>query len=276
MLEKEEPLAQDPGKIDWTPILRLLAMTSVFTVVILGSGWLVKQAVSYSTGLPEAQKILVGGLAGIIGMGVAVFIGVFFSLRISLGEDFRKETSFRWWVINRLAFLVAANNLAGFMAFFLQERFPEYEGMEVAGPASRIVMFVGIFILIAALPSGWLSDRIGKKTVSALAGVLVGIGAATVIFSPDLNWVIFVGASIVGVGVGAFYSANWALGTELVPENRAGQFLGLSNLAGAGAGAVGAYIGGPIGDHTSYVLLMSIYGAMAVLSALALLGIKET
>ncbi len=78
-----------------------------------------------------------------------------------------------------------------------------------------------------------------------------------------------------GIGVGLFYSANWALGTELVPEDRAGQFLGLSNLAGAGAGAIGAYIGGPIADNLSYVLLMVIYGSMAVISTLALLGIKE-
>ena len=49
----------------------------------------------------------------------------------------------------------------------------------------------------------------------------------------------------------------------------------IKGLAGAGAGAIGAYIGGPIGDQSSYVLLMSIYGSMAVLSSLALIGIKE-
>ncbi len=275
MLVREEQLTEQPGKINWTPFLRLLGMTAVFTIVILGSGRLVREIVALSADLPKMQSQWFVGLAGIIGMGMAIFIGVFFSLRISMGEDFRKEKSFRWWVINRLAFLVAANNLAGFMAFFLQERFPEYEGTQVAGPAARIVMFVGIFILVAALPSGWLADRIGKKTVSGLAGVLVGLGAMIAIITPVINWIIYLGASIIGIGVGAFYSANWALGTGLVPENRAGQFLGLSNLAGAGAGAVGAYIGGPIGDHNSYVLLMSIYGAMAALSALALLGIKE-
>jgi predicted MFS family arabinose efflux permease len=59
-----------------------------------------------------------------------------------------------------------------------------------------------------------------------------------------------------------------------VPEDRAGEFLGLSNLAGAGAGAVGAYIGGPIGDSSGYVLLMSIYGVMVLLSIFAVFGIK--
>jgi hypothetical protein len=51
--------------------------------------------------------------------------------------------------------------------------------------------------------------------------------------------------------------------------------LGLSNLAGAGAGAIGAYIGGPIADNTSYVLLMIIYGSMVLLSIFAVFGIRE-
>ena len=51
-------------------------------------------------------------------------------------------------------------------------------------------------------------------------------------------------------------------------------FTGIQNLAGTGSGAIGAYIGGTIADSTSYVLLMSIYGAMALLSILPLLGVK--
>jgi len=275
MFAREVPLKQPPDKVDWTPIIRLVLMTAVFTVVILGSGWVVRQAVVLLADLPKTQSMLVGGVIGIGGMAVAVLIGVLLSLRLSLGENLQNQASFKWWVINRLTFLVAANNLSGFMVFFLQERFPEYQGAQVAGPAAQIIMFVGIFILAAALPSGWLADRVGKKLVSALAGILVGIGAGIVIFSPEIGGLMYVGGSVVGIGVGAFYSANWALGTELVPKAQAGRFLGLSNLAGAGAGAIGAYIGGPIADNISYVLLMSIYGAMAVISTFALLGIKE-
>ena len=51
--------------------------------------------------------------------------------------------------------------------------------------------------------------------------------------------------------------------------------MGIQNLAGAGAGAIGAYIGGTIADNMNYVLLMSMYGMMALLSILALLGIKN-
>ncbi|NIV10836.1 MAG: hypothetical protein GWN62_05965 [Aliifodinibius sp.] len=250
-------------------------MTGVFTIFILGSGWGVKHVLSVTKTYPGNLDLILSGVAGILGMGIAVFLGVIASLNISLGQEFKQHNSFKWWVVNRLTFLVAANNLAGFMVFFLQDKFPEYRGLEVAGPAARIIMFVGIFILLFALPSGWLSDKFGKKILCAIAGILVGIGSAIVILAPEITGLTFVGASVAGAGLGLFYSANWALGTELVPADRAGQFLGLSNLAGAGAGAIGAYIGGPIGDAQSYILLMGIYGSMAILSTFALLGIKE-
>lgn len=276
MFAPETSLKEKPEKTDWHPIIRLVMMTGLFTIVILTSGWGVKKILILGESLPRNLHYLVGGVAGLAGMGLAIFLGVTFSLRVSLGEEIKDQAAFKWWVINRLTFLVAANNLAGFMVFLLQEKFPEYPGAEAAGPAARIIMFVGIFILLFALPSGWLADRFGKRLLIAAAALLVGIGSAIVIFAPSITGIIYVGGAVVGAGVGLFYSVNWALGTELVPENRAGQFLGLSNLAGAGAGAIGAYIGGPIADNLSYVLLMSIYGIIAVISMFALLGINSS
>jgi len=254
--------------LNWTPFLRLVLMTAAFTVLVLGIGEMVKWFVGVADGF------LLVGLVGLGGMVIAVVIGVWVSIRLSIGPEIREQRSFVWWVVNRLAFLVAATNLAGFMVFFLQEKFPELAAEKAAGPAAQIVMFVGIFILVMAIPSGWLADRFGKKTLIALAGLLVTLGAALVIIAPDMN-LMYVGGSIVGAGVGLFYSANWALGTEIVPKEQAGRYLGIQNLAGAGAGAIGAYIGGTIADTMSYVLLMSIYGGMALLSILALLGIEK-
>ena len=254
--------------LNWTPFLRLVLMTAAFTVLVLGIGEMVKWFVGVADGF------LLVGLVGLGGMVIAVVIGVWVSIRLSIGPEIREQRSFVWWVVNRLAFLVAATNLAGFMVFFLQEKFPELAAEKAAGPAAQIVMFVGIFILVMAIPSGWLADRFGKKTLIALAGLLVTLGAALVIIAPDMN-LMYVGGSIVGAGVGLFYSANWALGTEIVPKEQAGRFMGIQNLAGAGAGAIGAYIGGTIADTMSYVLLMSIYGGMALLSILALLGIEK-
>ena len=212
--------------------------------------------------------------AGVVGMAIAIGIGVWASLKISLGGDAKKNPSFVWWVINRLAFLVAATNVASFVLYFIQERFVDLEGNAAAGPTAMLTMFVGVAILVASLPAGWLTDKFGKKPLIAFSGLLAALGTIIVVLSPGMT-MIYVGGLLIGLGMGIFYSANWALGTEIVPPDQAGRYLGLSNLAGAGAGAIGAYIGGPIGDGLGYVLLMGIFGFLFLISTLALFGIKE-
>jgi MFS family permease len=274
MLVRETPLDKAPFELDWRPILRLLLMVAAFTIIILGAGALVKAVMDYAAGLSEGAAQALVGIAGLLGMVVAVALGVWVSIRISIGGEAQKRPSFTWWVINRLAFLVPAINLAGFVLFFLQERYAGLEGEKAAGPAARAVMFVGIFVLLTALPAGWLADRVGKKPLILVAGLLAAGGVFLFLAVPSLT-MLYVGASLIGAGAGLFYSANWALGTEIVPQEQAGRYLGISNLAGAGAGAVGAYIGGPIADHRGYVLLFAIYGALFLLSTLALVGIRE-
>jgi hypothetical protein len=65
------------------------------------------------------------------------------------------------------------------------------------------------------------------------------------------------------------------LRTTLVPPKEAGRYLGIQNLAGAGAGAIGAYIGGPIGVSVGFTPLMGVFGLLFIISTLALFGIKE-
>lgn len=274
MFIPEEKLSEPSQKTDWQPILRLVAMTALFTVVILIMGALVNRAMqAILVRFGEGSTIPVM-LIGLLGMVLAIAVGVIGSVRISIGKLFHQNQSFTWWVVNRLAFLTGSTNLAGFMVFFLQERFPEMQGEKAAGPAATITMFVGIFILLSALPSGWLSDKFGKKKIILVSALLAAAGTAVVILSPSLT-PMFVGGSLIGAGIGFFYSANWALGTEIVPQKEAGRFLGISNLAGAGAGAVGAYIGGPIADQIGYTPLIIIYGILFLLSIFVLVKIKQ-
>ena len=274
MFVPEVPLEKSRFKLEWLPFGRLILMTAVFTVVILGMGALVKWFMGLPLGLTPVLAGVFTSITGILAMALAVAIGVLASLRIGIGKDVQYSPSFPWWVVNRLAFLVGSTNVATFLLFFLQERFASLRGEKAAGPAATITMFVGVFILLTALPSGWLADRLGKKSLVAAAGILATAGTAVIILIPAMT-AIYVGGCMIGAGVGLFYSANWALGTEIVPREQAGRFLGLSNLAGAGAGAIGAYIGGPIADSLGYTTIMAIYGLLFFLSIFALLGISE-
>lgn len=271
---KEKPLEKTPFKLEWQPFLRLILMTAIFTAVILGMGALVKWFMALPLDISPASNTVLTSLAGVLAMAFAVAVGVLASLRIAVGKDAQFQASFRWWVVNRLAFLVGSTNVATFLVYFIQERFTDLQGEKAAGPAATIVMFVGIFILLTALPAGWLADRLGKKILVAAAGLLATAGTALIILVPSMT-ALYIGGCMIGGGVGLFYTANWALGTDLVPAEHAGRFLGLSNLAGAGAGAIGAYIGGPVGDSLGYTVLMAIFGLLFFLSIFALIGIDE-
>jgi predicted MFS family arabinose efflux permease len=266
---------------DWQPFVRLVWMTALFTIIILVLG----EGTKAFGGLGDVTlTLLLYGIVGVVAMGVAIALGVYFSVRLSLGTAASESNpSFTWWVINRLAFLVGAVNISTFVVYFLQGRLGLVRE-KAAGPAANLLLVVGVMILIFAIASGWLSDRIGHKRTVAIAGITGAIGVAIAIAVPDLN-AIYIGGLFIGVAAGMFYTANWALGTKLVPPAEAGRYLGISNLAGAGAGAVGAYIGGPIADFFTvrfpdipgigYVLLFAMYGFLFLASVVALWRVRE-
>jgi MFS family permease len=275
MFVPEKPIKQPPFKMNWKPILRLVAMTAVFTTVILGTGKLVEFVSKQAASLSDTLELIVISAMGVLGMTLAVVVGVWASVRISIGEKGSNDKqSFTWWVVNRLAFLVGSTNLSVFAVYFLQERFASKGNIVIEESFGMLMLMVGLAIFISSIPAGWLSDKFGRKRVCAFSGVLALIGTIIVITSPSMT-VLYVGGIIVGIAIGFFYSASWALGTRLVPKEEAGRYLGIQNLAGAGAGAVGAYIGGPIGDNVGFTVLMSIFGLLFLISTLALFGIKE-
>lgn len=275
-LEKAAPL-------DLKPFFQLVLMTALFTAVILGLGLALRWGMQLLAGVESATTLYVTLFAaGLAAMLVAVGLGVWLSVRLGIGSAAREHPSFAWWIINRLAFLVGATNLASFTVYYLQGRLGLVREA-AAGPGSTLIMIVGVFILATALPSGWLVDRFGRKRLLAASGLVAALGTLAALSVPNLI-VIYVGGVLIGAATGLFYTASWALGTDLVPKAEAGRYLGISNLAGAGAGAVGAYIGGPIADFftarfpqfpgVGYVVLFAIYGLLFLFSVLALWGVK--
>ena len=284
MFIPEEALTEKPPALDWQPFVRLALMTALFTVIILGLGQGANLIGSLLMSINDVTTLLmIWGVIGLAAMIIAVALGVYSCVQLSLGAAAKLNPSFAWWVINRLAFLVGAVNISTFVVFFLQGRLGLVKE-KAAGPAASLLLIVGVLILFFAFVSGWLSDRIGHKRVVAIAGVVAAMGVVIAIAVPDLT-AVNIGGAFIGAATGMFYTANWALGTSLVPKAEAGRYLGISNLAGAGAGAVGAYIGGPIADYFTlrfpaipgigYVLLFAIYGLLFLFSVIALTRVKS-
>jgi hypothetical protein len=268
MFAREKPVEGPATPLDWKPFLGFLLMTAVFTVIILGLGQVVKFSI---ISLGSASRLTFGTI-GVIAMLVAVVAGIHASLAVTLDQTVRRSTPFIWWIISRLAALVAINNIASFLLYFFQEKFnmPTKEAVELAG---LLPMVLGGFIILFGLIAGWLSDRFDRKLLTAAGGVIGALGVGVMILGTTIAWM-YVAAAIIGLAYALFNVASWALGTDIIPRERAGEFLGLQNLAGAGAGAIGAYIGGTIADHSGYVLMIAMFGVMFLLSAGAVLFIR--
>jgi hypothetical protein len=302
---KETPLEEKPTTPFWPPMVRVLGMLGGILIGgvagLLGGGLvggltgLVIWAVTgipigwdlsafppliYPTTLPAAIIIGVGGGVAMI---VAVVIGVQAGCLGTLGKEARKQFSFVWWITNRLMFLAAATSLQGSILFFVMYAF-NLSNEGATSLSGTLTSVIGVFILISALASGWLSDRLGRKRLVLVSGILAAAGNAMLLITiwlPNLI-IIYVAGTIIGLATGLFMTANWALGTDLVPAGEAGRYLGISNLAGAGAGIIGAGIGGLVADainHFSmgrgYFAIFAAYALLFALSTVTLLGMRE-
>jgi len=268
MFVRERPTEIKVEPLNWRPFISLLFMTGVFTIIILGLGQVVKSIIPT---LPGASRF-VFGMIGVVAMLLAVVVGIFASLAVHLDKAVRKNTPFIWLVISRLAALVAINNIASFLLYFVQEKF-NMPGEKAASLAGLLPMVLGGFVIIFGLVAGWLADRFDRRLLTGLSGIIGAAGVAVIVLGPTVPWM-YVAAAIIGLSYALFNVASWALGTDIIPRERAGEFLGLQNLAGAGAGAIGAYIGGVIADQSGYVLMMAMFGVMFLLSAAAAVFIR--
>ena len=286
---KEEPLQVKPTTPFWPPMVRVLGMLGG---IILGglAGLVGGGLVGGLSGLitlifaEKATALSVGaGVGGGVAMVVAVVSGVWAGCLGTLGREARKQASFVWWIANRLMFLAAVTSLQGSIFYFVMYAFKQTnEG--AASLTGNLTSIIGIFIIFTALVSGWISDRIGRKRLVGTSGILAAAGnilLLVTIWVPNLS-IVYIAGTIIGVATGLFMTANWALGTDLVPGAEAGRYLGISNLAGAGAGIIGAGIGGLVADYINhfymglgYFAVFAAYALLFSLSSVTLLGMRQ-
>jgi MFS family permease len=276
----EEPLREKPDGGIGEQLLRLVALTAIFLAATQAAVWIVRTGGSQLTqlGADVGLQVAVVGLAGLLGMAGSIFIGVYPGAWVGIGREARQQSSFIWWVINRLLFLAGVGSIQGFAQYYLADvlHIPN-----AATVTTLLLAVVAVFLIASALGGGYLADRIGRRRLVALSGLIAAAGTLLLLFSASLPLVL-VSGSVIGIGAGVFMATNWALGTDLAPSQEAGRYLGISNLAGAGAGIVGAGIGGPMADFFNaispglgYLVIFALYGALFLLSVAALSRVKE-
>lgn len=290
LLVHEKPLDRKPDTPLKPAMVRVLGMLAGIGIGALGGlvaggvlgglSGLVAWAVA---GLATARTVAVG-IGGIVAMPVAVVVGVWAGALTTVGKSVRERPSFVWWMVNRLMFMAAVTSIQTFAPFFLMYAFDVNREI-AAGMTGGLMTVVGIFTLLSALPGGWLADRIDPRRIAGISGIIAAVGTAILLASiwAPTQALIYVAGCTLGLAAGMFMTANWALGTRIVPPKQAGRYLGISNLAGAGAGMIGSGIGGPVADYLNhtrpglgYFALFAGYGVLFVLSVVVLGAMRRS
>ncbi len=190
---------------------------------------------------------------------------------------------FVWWFVNRGLFWGAAIGLNNFVLFYLRDVI----GMSFAEAArffGDLSLVLGLSLVAVTIPAGRLSDRIGRRPLILGASAVAIGGNLALLFARSRPMLVVAGGSI-GVAVGIYLAANWALATELVPRFRAARYLGIANIATAGGSFAARFAGGALidpinrltGDPTAgYTALYSLTLLAFLVAGLAVLRLPSS
>ena len=258
------------------------------------SGWLsAPQAIGIILGVMLVTYVFVGTLLGYTAMAVFLVVlvtpflflpdavlpaelkekmtarGVVQSLWISP----REHPDFGWTLLSRI--LVNFGNAFGttmllyFLQFGLNDKHADDDLL-------TLILIYMIFVIIASLVLGRLSDRLGRRKVFVFASsALQGAAALMLAFLPDLT-VAMVAAGLLGLGYGCFLSVDQALATQVLPDPESrGKDLGIMNIATAVPQAIAPLIGaGVVAMMGGFTGLFVLSGVFAFAGALAVARVK--
>lgn len=157
--------------------------------------------------------------------------------------DVRHHSEYWWLIAQRALFLMGIYGVQAFAEYYIQDV------LHVANPpqqTGQLLAVIAAGVLLLVLVGGWLTDRIGAKKILYIAGGITLAGILLFLLLTTESGLPLAG-SVLGAGIGLFLTSNWALANRLAPIGESGKFLGLTNLATAGAAAL-VRLQGPLVD----------------------------
>jgi MFS family permease len=209
----------------------------------------------------------------------------------SLWIDPRKHPDFAWVWITRALVVMGLWTVQEYMQFYL---------VDVIGvPESKKEITAGYILVISLLCAtftgmigGSISDRIGRKRVVYVANGTIAVACFAFLLSPSIVYAYAV-AAIFGLGFGDYYSVDWALGCDVLPDkDNAGKGMAVWHismvlpqaivlpLSGALLGVFGhhaTHVAGELVTHytrNGYIAIFSLAAFFLLLVAVLIRNVK--
>ena len=222
----------------------------------------------------------------------------------TFGVPFRNR-NFLWLMASRLLIFMGFGGLQNFAFFYFDNVFFQHDRKATTIAASTLL---GLSIGVAALitwPASRLSDRSGRRPLIFAAGLLGAAGTLFLVFShymwvpgglleplarflrvPELAAQATLTGLVIGLGLGIFFSVDWAFIQDVIPPHEGGLYMGFSNIATAGAGIIAVFIGGPILDTFNagprllglpggFPVVFGLFAVWFVIGSLSILKVPE-
>jgi MFS family permease len=187
----------------------------------------------------------------------------------------RQHPDFFWAFVARLVLIVGYWSIVSFQLYILDDYIGL--GLDKANELFPLTTAVlGLGIILALVPSGLLSDRIGRrKPFVIVASFVVAVSAVVPILWPTVPGAI-TSVGLGGLGIGIYLAVDQALMTQVLPNKAdAGKDLGVLNIAQAGGQIVAPLVASLVIGFAGYAALYGFAAVMAALAALAILPIKS-
>jgi len=197
-------------------------------------------------------------------------------IRNTFKIDIKMNRRFLWFLASRLFVFAALGIIQQFALYFLIY----LEVPNAASASAKFLILAVIGMLIVVYPAGKLSDKIGRKPIAIISAFIGAFGILLIILSKEYS-TILVAAGFIGIALGGFTSTNWAMAIDMVSKGEEARYLGIANMATAGAGALARLIG-PVIDFfekqsagLGYQVMLFTCFVFFITGGLILLKIKE-
>ena len=153
------------------------------------------------------------------------------------------------WTVNTTALLLGVGMYSSFVLVPQLVETPPQAGFGFGASVTEAGLFLlpsTIAMLVVSPIAGRLSNRVGSKVPLILGSLLATLAFSLLAVAHGERWQIYVGTTVMGMGIGFAFAAMANLIVEAVPPEQTGVASGMNTIARTVGGSVGSEISASI------------------------------